>query len=86
MLLLAVEQVLAVRQSERVHHVCYVREELLHFSQTGIRPVVEERVAPGGPGQGNIFMLNYDYYLLLYIKDGYLSVLSYTNIICFIFV
>jgi len=61
-LLLAAEQVLAVRQPERVHHVCYVRQELLHFSQTGIRPVVEERVAPSGPGQGNILIVNYNYY------------------------
>jgi hypothetical protein len=44
-LLLATEQVLAVRQPERVHHVCHVREELLHFGKTGVRPVVEKRHA-----------------------------------------
>jgi len=42
--------------------VCYVREELLHFGQTGIRPVVEERIAPSGPGQGNFLIVNYNYY------------------------
>jgi len=35
-LLLAAEQVLAVHQPERVHHVRHVREELLHFGQTSV--------------------------------------------------
>jgi len=51
-LLLAAEQVLAVRQPECVHHVRNVRKELLYFSQTGIRPIVEKRDALGGSRQG----------------------------------
>jgi len=52
MLLLAAEQVLAVRQPECVHHVRHVREKLLYFSQTGVRPIVEKRDALGGSRQG----------------------------------
>lgn len=51
-LLLAAQQVLAVRQPKRVHHVRHVRKQLFHFGQTGVRPVAEEHVTRGGRGQG----------------------------------
>lgn len=55
--LLAAEQVPAVHQPERVHHVRHVRQKLLHFSQNGVRPVGEERFARGGRGQGMSFTI-----------------------------